>query len=41
VLGHIVQGEGVDTTIMKTLVDLEKQIIESRKAGLFSPKGYV
>lgn len=41
VLGHIVQGEGVDTTIMKTLVDLEKQIIESRKASLFSPKGYV
>lgn len=41
VLAHIVQGEGVDTTIMKTLVELEKQIIESRKAGIFSPKSYV
>jgi len=40
VLAHIVQGEGVDTTIMKTLVELEKQIIESRKAGLFTPKNY-
>lgn len=41
VMGHIIQGEGVDTTIMKTLVELEAKIMESRKNSMFSPKTYI
>lgn len=41
ILAHIVQGEGVDITIMKTLTELESKLLESRKNGLFTPKSYV
>jgi hypothetical protein len=41
ILAHIIQGEGVDVTILKTLTDLEAKLIESRKNSLFTPKGYL
>lgn len=41
VLAHVVQGEGVDVTIVRTLTDLEAKLVESRKGALFSPKSYL
>ena len=41
VLAHVVQGEGVDVTIIKTLSDLEARFVENRGAMTFSPKTYV
>ena len=40
VLGHCVQGEGVDTTNLKTITDLDAKLIEARKGAMFSPKNY-
>jgi hypothetical protein len=41
VLANAVHGENVDPTIIKSIVDLESKLIETRKNSLFSPKTYL
>lgn len=41
ILSHVIQGEGVDSAIIKTITDLESKLVESRKGILFSPKNYI
>jgi len=41
VLANAVHGENVDPTIIKSIVDLESKLIETRKNSLFTPKTYL
>ncbi len=40
ILAHAVQGEAMDSNIIKTLVDLEAKVTETHKNNLFTPKFY-
>lgn len=40
ILAHAVQGEGLDSMIIRSLADLEGRIQETKKNALFSPKAY-
>lgn len=40
VLSNACHGESLDTMTIRTLADLDGRVVESHKAGLFSPKTY-
>lgn len=41
ILSGAIHGDGIDPMTIRTLADLETRYLDSRKASLFTPKGYV